>query len=374
MPSQEKRIRIFGLSDENRLENLRGKVDIERLLVDLGFENLARSGPEVWARCRFHDDNGRHWSINVDETSPRWGFHSCFVCVSAGESAGRGRLVALVRDVLSLGSFRAALDWLESWAGIAAEGDAALDLAVAARLPRGRALPEGEGDRAPEAPADVYGRFRPLQPGSPGWHYLTARRVTPEQIVSRGGREGLGKFRGRAVFPILRDGAVVAFLARAWDGTEPKMKYSEGKGTIAGSLFGLDKVNPLKPVLYAGEGIFDVLSIERSLTRAGYPNPRNAVAVGGPVVHPGQVRFFRPFDTVVLVPDNKGKAESIVPSARKLLGSKVKLLIAQPPRGMDVDDWEQADPDAAAEALANPEPLSGTRVFFRVNYTTKNNK
>jgi len=363
----EKRRVLFGLDPEVRIEALREVLDVEDLLGELGVKNLSVQGSEIWAACPFHDDSKRHWSINTDPDGGRWGLHSCFVCRESGEG-GSGNVVTLTRDMLGLQRYGEALGWLEQFAGVEATEEAALELTVKRRLLRRGG--SGVRDKGEEDPAALYARMKPLKPDTAGFRYLTGRGVLPEQIAARGVRMGRDRYRGRVVFPIRSGLSIVNFYARSIGNREPKGLYARKKGTIATTLWGLEKANKLYDLCYLVEGIFDALTGERLLDSYNVPESRNIFATDGPIVHKAQALLLRPFQTVVIVPDMKGKARSLVPTAKELLRNH-RLLIAEPPRGMDLDDWGRADPDAAGESLRAPEPLHKSRILTRVNYTIR---
>ncbi len=365
--SREKRRVLFGLDPEVRVDALREALDLEALLGELGITNLSVQGSEIWAPCPWHDDAKRHWSINCDPDGERWGLHSCFVCRESGEG-GSGNVVTLTRDMLGLDRYGEALRWLESFAGVDASEESALDLSVKRRLKRSGT--SGGARQGEEDPAALYGRMKPLAVDSAGWRYLVNRRVTPEQIAARAVRMGRDRYRGRVVFPIYAGPVVVNFYARAIGKRKPKGLYAKKKGTIATTLWGLEKANKLLDLCYLVEGIFDALTGERLLQRFNVPESMNIFATDGPIVHKAQALLLVPFQTIVIVPDMKGKAKSLVPTAKEFLQNH-KLLIVEPPRGMDLDDWERDDPESAGESLASPEPLHKSRIAIRVNYTIR---
>ena len=363
---QEKRHVLFGLDPEVRIEALRDVLEIEELLDELGIKNISIQGSEIYASCPFHNDSKTHWSINVDSDSDRWGLHSCFVCRESGERSS-GNVVMLTRDLLQL-SYLEALAWLEEFAGVDSSEEALLDLTVKRRL-RG-ASGAGRGNKGEEDPAALYSRMRPLEADSEGWKYLTGRGVSPEQIAARGVRKGRDRYQGRVVFPIYSGLSVANFYARSIGKREPKGLYAKKKGTISTTLWGLEKANRLFDLCYLVEGIFDGLTGQRLLESRNVPESGNIFAVDGPIIHQAQARLLSPSETIVVVPDMKGKARSIVPTAKEYLQNH-KLLIVEPPRGMDLDDWGMDDPEGAAEALARPELLHHSRVVTRVNYTIR---
>lgn len=364
--SREKLFVLLAEEHDVRLEALRDVLEIEELLGELGIKNISIQGSEIYAACPFHNDSKTHWSINVDPDSDRWGLHSCFVCRESGERSS-GNVAGLVRDMLQL-QYLEALTWLEEFAGVDSSEEALLDLTVKRRL-RGSAG-AGRGNKGEEDPAALYARMRPLEADSEGWKYLTGRGVSPEQIAARAARRGRDRYQGRVVFPIYSGLSVANFYARSIGKREPKGLYAKKKGTISTTLWGLEKANRLLDLCYLVEGIFDALTGQRLLESHNIPESGNIFATDGPVVHEAQARLLSPFKTVVVVPDMEGNARSLVPTAKKFLHNH-KLLIVEPPRGMDLDDWGREDPEEAGKALARPEQLHRTRILTRVNYTIR---
>jgi DNA primase len=166
------------------------------------------------------------------------------------------------------------------------------------------------------------------------------------------------------MFPIFRSGSVVNFYARSICDSDPKGLYGKAKGTISNSLFGFEKIDPLADVCYVTEGAFDVLAIQRALGSV------NAVATDGPVIHREQAKLLKIFPKIVIVPDMKGKAKSIIPTARKYLG-RTRLYVVEPPRGSDIDDWIAKDFQGARDALRHPALLRESKLTTVVNYTIK---
>lgn len=354
-------IKLFTVDGESRKNNLKNYLDVEDLLDELGIQNIRESGGEIWASCPFHDDSGRHWSVNIDGDSNWWGVHSCFVCRESGRKAGN--LVTLVRDLKNI-FYDDALSYLESFSGISCDEKSLQEMSISRRVVcREKKLFKNSKDEDPDF---LYSSMKNLEPNSKGWNYLINRGVTPAQIQSRGTKLGKGGYKGcyrnRVVFPIIMGGVVVNFYARSFNGHGNKGLYARKKGSISTSMFGFDKVDKLKNTCYVGEGAFDVLTMERLLGHS------NIVGTGGSILYEEQVRFLNYFDTIIVVPDMKGKAASILPSCLKLLRRK-KIKVSEPPKGYDIDDFGRKCPDGARYLLQNPAPARSARVTTVVNYT-----
>lgn len=358
---------IFPLDNQARYLRLRDSLDLLNLLYELGIRDTYESGYEIWAPCPHHNDKKRKWSINIEEDGENWGLCSCFVCRENQRIPGN--IVSLTAHILEM-SYLKAMEWLEAFAGIELTEEAAYDLELVKRRTRvvsGRGNPDTEED-----PARLYGRMRSLQPDSGGYEYLTNRGVTPVQIAQRGARQGTDRYSGRVVLPIYSDGKVANFYARSFTNKKPKGLYAKKKGTIATTLFGLELANKLLDICYLVEGAFDTMTVERLLETDPIWKRycKNVVGVDGPILHEQQARLLQPFKKVIVVPDMKGKAKSLVPTAKKYL-SNHELGIVEPPRGMDIDDWGRRDPDLARVALMWPENLRRKRVSTRVNYSIR---
>jgi len=376
--SRPNRKALFGLDNEQRFEQLRDALDIEALLDDLGFDSWEERGSELWAPCPFHNDSGKHWSINHDSDSERWGLHSCFVCRESGERKATGNVVTLVWHTQELEGYNAALDWLEAYAGVEATEESALELGLRKRIPR---APSGREARREleENPSKLYSRMSALEPGSAGWRYLTGRNITPEQIAARGvklgrafrefPRDSRKKYCKRVVFPIYLGAQVINFYARHYGNGKPKGLYAKKKDTVSRTLYGIERANKLLDTCYLVEGVFDVLAVERILLGLGMETA-NIFATLGPILYPAQAVLLRVFNRVIAIPDMKGKAKSILPTTKAQLPEQ-DIWCVEVPRGADIDDIERRNPELAAQLLSNPAPAWERKISVRVDYTIR---
>lgn len=337
------------------------------LCEKLGIEGLEDRGKEVFGLCPWHDDSSPSWSINMDQDSDRWGLHSCWVCRDNADRLGRGNVVTLVRDLRHLYTYGEALGWLETWVGIDMSAEARLDLPLDQRIRVHRSLEQATD--VTKAPGRIFGRMNPIKSGSDGWDYLVGRGVTPRQIQERGIRWGRRKYRGRVVFPVWSKGSVFTFYARGIsERHKPKGLYPKGKDTIKNILFGLDRADLSVDTCYLVEGVFDVLAVERALMLLGYPGASNVFATLGPILHETQAVLLKHFRRVVVIPDMKGKALSLVPTSKQHLPDK-ELRTVQVDRGHDADSVAR---DLSLERLAGylkaPPLTRDKRVILKVDY------
>jgi DNA primase len=168
-------------------------------------------------------------------------------------------------------------------------------------------------------------------------------------VLERQGKEGhYDRFRNRAVFPILNEsGKVVAFGARALDGSEPKYLNSPETPVYSKSrvLYGLswarDTVVREKRVVLM-EGYLDV-------ARAIEGGVAEAVATCGTALTGQHARLLQRFaETAVL---NFDQDEAGQKAARKslevLLEEGVRVRIVELPEGHDPDTYVKAEGAAA---------------------------
>lgn len=364
---KSKRSALFGADISVRYEAIRQRLDIRDLLEDLGLEDIDDRGDEVFALCPFHDDRSPSWSINVDEDSDRWGFHSCFVCKEAGNRKGKGNVASLVRHLLELDSYKDALSWLEQYVGIGGKPEDLYDIILETRL---RTKTSAKG-RVNKAPGRLYNSFKPVREGDRCWNYLVGRGVLPHQIEKRGARIGKGGHKGRyndrVVLPVRSGTSIANFYARHIADGNPKGLYGPGKGTIATALFGYEFADKMQDTAYILEGAFDVMAVERALLLLKWPS-ENVFGTLGAVLLEEQAKLLRFWKRLVVIPDMKGKAKSILPSCKTHLRDH-ELMVVELPRGTDADDH---DDDDLAEYLVDQHNARRSVVRVRVDYTIRN--
>jgi hypothetical protein len=112
----------------------------------------------------------------------------------------------------------------------------------------------------------------------------------------------------------------------------------------------------------------DALAVERALKLLGYPGSPNVFATLGPILHEEQAALLKHFRRVVVIPDMKGKALSLIPTSKKHLPNMV-LHTVQVDKGHDADSVAR---DFSLERLAgyleNPPLTRDKRVILRVDY------
>jgi hypothetical protein len=345
---------------ENRYLLIKSKLDLFTFLQDLGLDKLNDRGEEIWALCPYHNDKNPSWSINSNLEDDNWGLHSCWVCK---DSKGKGNVVTLTRDLMNLDSYEDALNWLDSYTGVGNLQEELLDLSLNRRLRELNPTSNSPSGRQEDA-GRLYSSFSVLRPDSKGWNYLIGRGVTPKQITQRGARLGKGRYKDRVVFPIIHKNKVVSFYARHFMGGSPKNLHPKGKGTVGQTLYGYDRSNPSDNTCYLMEGLLDVLITENALNEIGLGSD-NIFATGGATLLETQAELLKFWDVVVVIPDMKGKARGIVPSAKELLLEQ-KLLIVEVPKGRDP---ASTDFGMYCKLLQNPVDARQKRIIKKIDYS-----
>lgn len=339
--------RLFQL--DTRIELVKEIGDATTLLEALEIDILRDDGRELIALCPYHDDRNPSWSMHAERESGRWGLHSCLSCSASGTVF---QLVMHIRQC----TFRAAVEWCEDLFGLVAGGGKVLDLSLRSRL-RDRITAK----RQPEGVAKQFEAFPTLKPDGKGWRYLVNRGLTRTQILASKVRKGVGRFERRVVFPLFSGVRVVSYYGRHIADGKPFGLNATGKGLMSDTLFNYHRVDPLADTCHLSESVFDALAIERC-------GVVNSFGCNGGALLPGQAALLRPFKRVVVLPDNKGGAPSLIPSCLRLLQDK-KLYVAIVPRGKDPDETERGNRRRLIKLLSKPQPARRSRVSCVMDYS-----
>lgn len=344
---------------EARLELIREVGDAKVLLDALGIDIARDDGSEIYALCPYHDDRNPSWSIHT-ENGERWGVHSCWSCRESF-GGGKGTAFDLVMHMRGC-SFRNAVRWCEELFGVSGDSDEALDFSLRSRV---RELRSHNRSAPAKTVARQFERFPSLKENSAGWRYLVRRGVTRSQILETRVRRGDGTYRKRVVFPIFKGLTVVNFYARHISGGEPKGLNATGKGLVSESLFNYQRIDPMVDHCYLSESVFDALAIERC-------GAANSLGTGGAQLLKGQVDLLRRFRKVIVVPDMKGGAASLVPSCKALLSDK-RLETVILPRGEDPDSYWLKNQSDMEDRVSHPSSLRRSKVIYVVDYSLPRN-
>lgn len=292
--------------------------DVARALERLGIEGQ-KKGRRIWALCphREHQDRDPSWFIWSTEETKRAGLHRCFSCNY------KGNLAQLVAYTLQLPprddgapDLRAAHEWLK--------GDV-----VAQPPPRPVTVTVGASNRSAfELPDGV--RLIPFAEWPSGIRrYLLKRHVTAAQVARWGlGYAVDGRLGGRVVL-VVRDatGVPVSYTGRAYDSDGRRyLNPLDYEGADKAAIFGEQHWPPAADrsaaAVYAAEGAFKVLAIERALGRVPL------AGLMGSRIHPKHLLKLSAFGRVVYVEDHgaagfKAAAKLEASLARHLSFSRV---------------------------------------------------
>ncbi len=177
-------------------------------------------------------------------------------------------------------------------------------------------------------------------------------------IVARQGKQGhYDRFRNRAVFPILNDqGKVVAFGARALDGSEPKYLNSPESPVYhkASTLYGLSWAK--ETVRKAGRVILmeGYLDVARALERGVL----ECVASCGTALTPTHARVLRRFAGRIIVNYDQDAAgqKAATRGIDVLLEQGFEITVVELPEGHDPDSFLKAEGADAYRARLDEAP------------------
>jgi DNA primase len=348
------------------VEEVRRTADIVRLITD--HVSLKKVGSSWKGLCPFHQEKTP--SFNVRSEPPI--FH-CFGC---GEGGDVFKFVMLRERA----SFPEAVEIVARRFGVAVpetrydagpdrkEREQVLALMEAAAEHFTRNLWSGPGTRAREY---LLGRgferetLERIRAGAAvdGWSDLLDALKRKFSIATlqaaglvlekQGGNGYYDRFRNRAVFPILNEsGKVVAFGARALDGSEPKYLNSpetpvyQKSRTLYGLSWARESIRTAGHVVLM-EGYLDV-------ARALEAGVAEAVATCGTALTPGHARLLHRFADRVVVSFDQDEAGQ--KAARKSLDTLVEeglaVSVVELPEGHDPDSYLKAfGADAYRERL-----------------------
>jgi DNA primase len=194
--------------------------------------------------------------------------------------------------------------------------------------------------------------------------YLLDRRVTLAQIKKhRIGFCAVGEYAFRIVFPVYSpNGRLKALVGRDFTGLS-SLRYLNSKG--AKIMYNVPKNK--KSVAVLGEGIFDALSGERSLSHV------DCIAGLGKTLTRRQVKTLARYDEVVLwVDPNRAGVEGTVKRARALQKKRVKVSVVPPTDSDDDVDLGDLREFEVKQRFADRVPYSSAlvaRMRLRVSYS-----
>lgn len=317
-------------------------VDIPRLLTALGVHDLKPQGDEIWAPCPYpeHTEKTPSWSIQMDTTDPlKNGFNYCFGCEE------KGGPVHLVREVLRLSSYSAAMKWIRD-KKLDLDSTPPLRVKIAVKSHSVTGLPWPQGCKA-AVPLDAWNGV--------ARRYVEARGITATQVARWGlAVGGFGRTRQRIVIPTFdRYGRLLSWTARAYagqdKGPDPLPRYMDPKeedGPDLGGVFGEEywPERPSRDTLVICEGGFNALACERA-------GAQYVAALSGSSLDKGQLLKISTFGKLLIATDLDKAGTKI---AKVLAGSLArwrKSKRVQFPAGEDPNDIANRDLSDLRERL-----------------------
>lgn len=310
--------------------------DVARVLERLNLD-ATKKGRRFWGLCpnREHNDASPSWAMWSNDSKKKAGLHYCFSCKF------HGNLPQLVAYVLRLtipmrddGStdFSAAFEWLK--------GDV-----VAQPPPKPVVVTISPIKRAGFAlPSEVC--FAPLDEWpSIARRYVIApppkgRGVTPAQVERWGiGYAVDGDHLGGRIVLVVRDGngRPTSYTGRAFDGSErrysnPREREHADKAAIFGEEHWPHHAARAGSRIYAAEGAFKVLAVERAL---------GAVPLGGLMgsnIHPRHLLKLSGFGEVVYLEDFGLAGKLAADKLEASLGRRLRFSRVMMSERKDADD------------------------------------
>lgn len=305
--------------------------DIEAAALLGGVELEGWYGEELRADCPFCDDSRQR--LGVNSRSKLW---HCFNCDASGNvTAFLIRALgityeAAVEMILEGRDRRPGLEELRvRKVHREAKFTTAVNKAESVNMPR-----EFEPLTLPETPRNA--RF---------WKYLRRRRYDPDLIQSYGiGFARSGWCAWRVIVPIMVDGQLASYVARAVDDSVvPKYRSPPGSNN-ADLLFNLERMAGREEVVLM-EGVFDCLRL-----------PDMAVATLGAHLSMAQHTLLlrAGFQRAIICWDTDDTGQPQAYEAARALRGRIEVLQAMLPEGQDPGKMVEADLLAAIRQAAPP--------------------
>ena len=199
----------------------------------------------------------------------------------------------------------------------------------------------------PPFPMEVIPKFRKSEMPYTFKYFLESRGFDfyGDQVKEWGFSDDF-KLKDRIIIPIKEDGKVVSYVARSWDGTEPKEISGPNRSQY---LYGLDDISPDQRVVLV-EGIFDC----EHLRKHGY----NAVAVMGSHlsdIQIGKLLAKKPSSIVIMFDgDEAGMNGTKIAYAKLIKRTHTPIDISWLPEGKDPDDLSKEELELQFETGVNP--------------------
>jgi len=302
-------------------KEIREKTDVPSVLVKLGIEYTPKNN-ELVARCisGSHPDTNPSWSIHNEIGTKKNGLFSCWSCGWSGD------IFKLVMHMKGC-SFFEALKFVEkhSDGNLYISIDDDRDLSLAAYMETFNTRQSGE-----LYVSRLLG-MRDIENGSACMKYLAERGIGREEIETYELRDWIWKHR--VFVPITRNKKLVTWLARSYNGTNPKILFpkSDSVGSKWG-LFGYDQLNRTNKTISLTEGWISAIRI----VQAGF---KNVLATNGAILSEEQVEELSWTDEIVIWKEGDIGGVVFEKNIVEWLGRGCELLTVNMPKGTDPADF-----------------------------------
>jgi len=296
------------------LNDIRRQVDIPNLLTRLNIQ-FKPKGDELEAKCMSgrHDDNNPSWRICA--TGEKNGLFYCFSCHYGGSAFD---LVMKVKNC----NFQEAKTFVEQSTKKTLYKAVDDDLYL-----RTFEQYEPPGIREPLG-------LRSIQKGTPCMSYLASRGFGAGEASAFGLMDWV--WRARLYIPVRRNGLLIAWDARSYNGQNPKVLTPTGNTTGSQwGLFGLDQADRSKKIIHLVEGWADVLRI----FQVGLPNPHG---IRGSKITEQQVAELWWADTIFVWQEGDVAGSIMAQETRGWFAGK-KVETIKLPKGMDPAEFRPAE-------------------------------
>lgn len=223
------------------------QIDIDLLASVLGDHNgisHGANGDQAGFNCPFCEENGKspdnnhHLYINISYSSSRSGLWICYRCGEKGGYQGLLRRLG-IEDRKSYPTKKQFTQLVSDW--------------------------EKSYSNSKDLENDKYylPTTLPLCSWMDSYRYLKDRGISDDDMVYYGMRIGSGRFTDRVVVPVVEDGKIIFWTARAiFDDMVPRyLNPSVGKN---GAVFNLEGARKMSSTVVICEGVFDAIRVGRN--------------------------------------------------------------------------------------------------------------
>lgn len=311
-----------------RIEKFIKRINLIKLLKELGVKNILPLVNDVMASCPFHNDVKPSFGINK-----RTGVWHCFTCEAVGEG-GKGDLISLVARLKKM-KYKKAIQYLYRFAGIKK------DLIVESKDIVGQIKDIIKGRSNKKEYKKPVTRLYVPKDTNPnfvyGLEYFKNRGIHKDTLQNHNISFCLkGFYRNRAIIPIEDEhGKLLLFEARDITGmNSDKVLYPKG-AKKAETLYNINNAKKANSVIIV-EGIMDALYLEER----GF----NTVAVFGVNISNKQEELLNKyFRRVYIAFDGDREGYKAMIQQSKKMALHLSVYIVTLPKNTDPDELDKEE-------------------------------